>query len=59
MRILFLLALLLPLACAAQAATIYRSVDADGKVTYSSEPPGGGTVEKTLNFTDLPASPLP
>ena len=59
MRTLFLLALLLPLACATQAATVYRSVDADGRITYSDKPPAGAKIDKTLDIADLPASPLP
>jgi glutaredoxin len=59
MKTLFWLALLMPFACVAQAATVYRSVDADGKIIYSDKPPPGSKVDKTLNFADLPSSPLP
>lgn len=59
MRALFLLALLLPLAGITQAQTVYRSVDADGRIIYSDKPPAGSKVDKTLNFANLPASPLP
>jgi len=41
------------------AGTMYKSVGADGKILYSDQPPTGGKVEKTLNYVDLPATPLP
>jgi len=43
----------------ALAETVYKSVGPDGKVIYSQEPPAGGKVEKTLNFSNLPSTPLP
>ena len=59
MRTRFLLALLLPLACVTQAATVYRSVGPDGQIIYSDKPPADSKIDKTLSFSDLPASPLP
>jgi glutaredoxin len=59
MRTLFLLALLLPLACVTQAATVYRSVGPDGQIIYSDKPPADGTIEKTLSLVDLPSTPMP
>ena len=53
----FTLALLL--APAVESATVYRSLDADGKVIYSDKPPASGKVEKTLAITYGPATPLP
>ena len=47
------------LAVSAHAATVYRSVDANGKVIYSDKPPPDGKVQKTLAITNGPASPLP
>ena len=52
--------LALLLACVqAHAATLYKSVTADGKVVYSDQPPDSGKVAKTFNFANLPATPLP
>jgi len=59
MRTLFLPALLLPLACITQAATVYRSVGPDGQIIYSDKPPADGKIEKTLSFVDLPSTPMP
>ena len=58
MRIWVILALFL-LSPLTQAGTVYKSVGPDGKITYSDQPPSGGKVEKTLNLTNLPATPLP
>jgi glutaredoxin len=41
------------------ADTIYKSVGPDGKVIYSDRPAAGGRLQKTLEYRDLPASPLP
>ena len=49
---------LLP-AAVVQSATVYRSLDADGKVIYSDKPPASGKVQKTLAITNGPATPLP
>lgn len=43
----------------ASADTLYKSVGPDGKVTYSDRPPASGSIQKTLSFENLPASPLP
>jgi len=59
MRTLFWPALLLPLACITQAATVYRSVGPDGQIIYSDKPPADGKIEKTLSFVDLPSTPMP
>lgn len=50
---------LLALASVAHNATVYRTLDADGKVVYSDKPPASGKVQKTLEITSAPASPLP
>lgn len=42
-----------------QAGTVYKSVGPDGKTVYSDQPPDSGKVEKTLNFANLPSTPLP
>jgi glutaredoxin len=44
---------------AALADTLYKSIDPDGKVIYSDRPPTDAKVQKTLTFSNLPASPLP
>lgn len=41
------------------ADTIYKSIGADGKVIYSDKPPANASVQKTLEYRDLPATPLP
>ncbi|MGH8727787.1 MAG: DUF4124 domain-containing protein [Burkholderiales bacterium] len=52
---LFILALM---AGAAGAETLYKSVGADGKVTYSDRPTDDSSA-KALNFSNLPPSALP
>ncbi|MDG4550400.1 MAG: glutaredoxin family protein [Candidatus Contendobacter sp.] len=52
-----LLLLLFPLL--AWADTLYKSVGPDGTVVYSDKPLAGGQVEKTLEYTPGPSSPLP
>lgn len=42
----------------AQAQTLYKSVGPDGKTVYSDRPPSEGRVEKTLQFDNLPSSPV-
>lgn len=42
-----------------QAGTVYKSVGANGQIIYSDQPPANGKVDKTLNFSDLPATPIP
>jgi glutaredoxin len=51
----------LVLACtfSAQAGTVYKSVGPDGRIVYSDQPPVDSKVEKTLDFANLPVSPLP
>jgi glutaredoxin len=49
--------LLLPLL--AGADTLYKSVGPDGGVVYSDKPLAGSQVEKTLEYTPGPSSPLP
>jgi glutaredoxin len=49
-------------ACAAAAQgtdTVYRSVGPDGRVTYSQTPPDKGQVDRKMEFSKLPATPLP
>ena len=58
MRISVILVLCL-LSALTQAGTVYKSVGADGKITYSDQPPSAGKVEKTLNLANLPSTPLP
>jgi len=41
------------------AGTLYKSVSPDGTVLYSDQPPADGKVQKTITFTELPATPLP
>ena len=44
---------------AASADTLYKSVGPDGKVIYSDQPPTDAAVQKSLTFSNLPATPLP
>src|SRR5688572_22927202 len=57
MRMLIILALVMP--ALVQAGTLYRSVTPDGRILYSDQPPESGKVERTFNFANLPASPVP
>jgi len=43
----------------AQADTVYKTVGPDGKIIYSQDPPAGGNATKTLNFSNLPSTPMP
>ena len=54
---LIILALVIP--ALAQGATLYKSVTPDGRIAYTDQPPESGKVEKTFNFANLPASPVP
>ena len=54
---LIILALVIP--ALAQGATLYKSVTPDGRIVYTDQPPETGKVEKTFNFANLPASPVP
>lgn len=44
---------------ALQAQTLYKSVDASGKVVYSDQPPASGSVQKTMKLESLPVSVVP
>lgn len=55
--LIILVCILLP--ALTQAGSVYKSVGPDGKTVYSDRPPTTGEVEKTLNFADLPSTPLP
>lgn len=57
MKELLVMVCLLP--ALAQAGTLYKSIGPDGQVVYSDRPPPSGKVEKTFNFSNLPATPLP
>src|SRR5262245_1692528 len=46
-------------AVAAYGATVYRSVGPDGQTVYSDKPQPDAKNVKKLDFTDLPATPLP
>lgn len=51
---------LLALALTAEAGTVYKSIGPDGRIVYSDQPPAAGSkVEKTLDFANLPTTPLP
>jgi glutaredoxin len=41
------------------ADTLYKSVDAEGRVTYSDKRQNAGKVVETFDFKFLPATPLP
>ena len=41
------------------AETLYKHIGPDGQVLYTDRPPPEGKTAKTLNFADLPATPLP
>jgi glutaredoxin len=43
----------------ASAQTLYRSTGPDGRTVYSDKPPAEGRVDKTMNFENLPSSPVP
>ncbi|MES2353697.1 MAG: DUF4124 domain-containing protein [Pseudomonadota bacterium] len=55
----FIILLLFCLPLSAQAGTVYKTIDANGKTVYSDQPPASGKAAKTLNFSDLPSTPLP
>lgn len=59
MRLLLSAAVFMLTALSIHAATVYRTVDADGKVVYSDKPPANAKVQKTLTITNGPTSPLP
>jgi glutaredoxin len=47
------------LATPSRGETLYKTIGADGRVEYTDRPPAEGKAAKTLNFADLPATPLP
>ena len=55
----FVIVVLLLTSGFAQADTVYKSVGPDGKIIYSQDPPGGGKPATTLNFSNLPSTPMP
>ena len=58
-RISAVCALTLALAMSAGADTVYKAVGPDGEMTYSDKPPANRTRTDTLEFRNLPSSPLP
>ncbi|MEO8185932.1 MAG: glutaredoxin family protein [Burkholderiaceae bacterium] len=49
----------LALAMSASAETVYKVVGPDGEITYSDKPPSDRARTNTLEFRNLPSSPLP
>lgn len=49
----------LTLAMSAAADTVYKVVGPDGEITYSDKPPADRARTNTLEFRNLPSSPLP
>jgi glutaredoxin len=43
----------------ASADTVYKAVGPDGEITYTDKPPTDRTRANTLEFRNLPSSPLP
>ena len=58
-RISAVCALTLALAISASADSVYKAVGPDGEVTYSDKPPANRARTDTLEFRNLPSSPLP
>jgi hypothetical protein len=54
-----LLAIALAVALPALGATVYKSVDADGKVSFSDTPPPAGSATEVIETRDTDASPDP
>ena len=50
---------LLTLVMSAAADTVYKVVGPDGEITYSDKPPAERARTNTLEFRNLPSSPLP
>ena len=50
---------LLTLMMSAAADTVYKVVGPDGEITYSDKPPADRSRTNTLEFRNLPSSPLP
>lgn len=53
------LSMLLLLPLLASAGTVYKSVDANGKITYSDQMPVQGKVVGTFAYTNMPYTPVP
>lgn len=49
----------LALAISTSADTVYKAVGPDGEITYSDKPPADRARTNTLEFRNLPSSPLP
>ena len=49
----------LAFAMSAGAETVYKVVGPDGEITYSDKPPSDRARANTLEFRNLPSSPLP
>jgi glutaredoxin len=49
----------LTLVMSAAADTVYKAVGPDGEITYSDKPPADRARTNTLEFRNLPSSPLP
>ena len=49
----------LALAMSTSADTVYKVVGPDGEITYSDKPPADRARTNTLEFRNLPSSPLP
>jgi len=47
------------LSTSASADTVYKAVGPDGEVTYTDKPPADRARASTLEFHNLPSSPLP
>lgn len=43
----------------AGAETVYKRIGPDGEIIYSDKPPAGAERSQTLEFRNLPSSPLP
>ncbi|MFN9473583.1 DUF4124 domain-containing protein [Acidovorax sp.] len=43
----------------AHAQTLYKSVDPNGKVVYSDQPPASGSAQKTMKLEAPPISVVP
>jgi glutaredoxin len=47
------------LSTSTSADTVYKAVGPDGEITYTDKPPADRTRANTLEFRNLPSSPLP
>ena len=59
MKIKTLACFLVIVAATAQAETLYKVVGADGKVTYTDQPPADRKSTTALQFADAPTTKLP